>query len=135
MKRRTYWRAAVLGFYMATALLGPAMVLGQTAELQGTVKRVTPQKGRLSVIDAADKVWSFVVDPKARVRVSGEEAKLDELAEGWKVVVHYEKGDDLPIATTIEATPVFFRREDSETTETAVVRINPPVDAPIARMR
>jgi len=107
-------------------LIVPALVLGllfgaagraQADKLSGKVKNVSPDKMEVVVTDKANKDWTFVVGPTAKVMLDGKPVKLKDLKASDGADVIYVKKE-----AQLEASEILAKRE-SKTAESRVPRV------------
>ncbi len=88
----------VLAVGLLVALATPALA----AEAKGKIKSITADKHQFVLTDENGKDWTFMLSEDGKVRLGDKSAKLDELKEGDRVTVTYEKKGDELIASEVQ---------------------------------
>ena len=100
MVRAHKWFVAMLALTLLAAFAVPA----RADEAKGKIKSVSADKKEFVVTDSNNKDWEFTLTDDGKVRLGDKDVKLNEIKEGDRVTVTYEKKDGKLMATEIKCT-------------------------------
>ena len=98
MIRLPKWLLVVLALAVLVALATPVLA----EETKGKIKSVSADKKEFVMTDNNGKDWEFTLSDEGKVMLGDKDIKLDELKEGDRVTITYEKKDGKLMASEIK---------------------------------
>jgi len=87
---------------LALAVLVAFAVPVLAEETKGKIKSVSADKKEFVMTDENGKDWEFTLSDTGKIQLGDKDIKLDELKEGDKVTITYEKKDNKLMASEVK---------------------------------
>jgi len=98
MIRVPKWLLVMLALAVLVAFAVPVLA----EETKGKIKSVSADKKEFVMTDENGKDWEFTLSDTGKIQLGDKDIKLDELKEGDKVTITYEKKDNKLMASEVK---------------------------------
>ena|SRR5438132_1639625 len=98
MIRLPKWLLVMLALAVLVAFAVPVLA----EETKGKIKSVSADKKEFVMTDENGKDWEFTLSDTGKIQLGDKDIKLDELKEGDKVTITYEKKDNKLMASEVK---------------------------------